>query len=391
MNFRVDQKIIPRMEKELVRLRKEIHQNPETSGEEEKTAERIKKELQACRADEIYTGIGGHGVLAIFRCSSEKPEKRLLFRAELDAVSIQEETDLPYQSSNKDAMHGCGHDGHMTILIGLANELYKNRPEEIDVYLLFQPSEETGEGAARVLKDERFKKLEIDHGFALHNLPGFAENNIILRSGPFAAGSVGLDISVEGTFSHAAYPERGLNPAVTVANLIQKIDGVMQTFRDENESNKVVCTYIKMGERAFGISPGKAQVGFTIRSASDEKLDVGIKLMYEIIKEVSQSFKGDVSVEKVEPFRATINSEKGYEVVKTVSKNKGLNLQELEAPFPWSEDFGEFGQKFPITIFGLGAGEDTPPLHSEKYDFNDALIPAGIAMFRGIVDYYQSL
>lgn len=379
------------MESDLAHLRQEIHQNPEISGKEEKTAERIKQKLRACNADEIYTGIGGHGVMATFKCSSGDPKKTLLFRAELDAISVQEETGLPYQSNRNGVMHGCGHDGHMTILIGLAKELRKQRPEEIDVCLLFQPAEETGEGAARVLEDEMFKKLEIDHGFALHNLPGFSEKSIISKSGPFAAGSVGLDISVIGTFSHAAYPERGLNPAVVVAKLVKKIETEMQTFRDENESNKIVCTYINMGERAFGISPGKAQLGFTIRSAFDEKLDAGVKLVYEIIKETKRSFDGEIIVEKAEPFRATINSEEGADIVKKISDRKELNYVHLETPFPWSEDFGEFGRQFPIAIFGLGAGEEKPPLHSEKYDFNDKLIPTGVTMFRGIVDYYQSL
>lgn len=380
------------MESELVDLRKEIHQNPEISGEEKQTAERIKQELQKCNADEIYTGIGGYGVLAKFACSSAAPQKTLLFRAELDAISVHEEADLPYQSNKKDVMHGCGHDGHMTILIGFAKELSKNRPENIDVWLLFQPAEETGEGAARVLEDETFRELKIDHGFALHNLPGFPEKSIVSKPGPFAAGSVGLDISVTGTFSHAAYPERGLNPAATVAKLVQKIEEEMQTFRNDDKSNKIVCTYIKMGERAFGISPGKALAGFTIRSAFDDKLDVGVKLVYEIIKEVRKGFEGKITTREVEPFRTTINSDIGAEVIKKVSeKQQDVTYQELDVPFPWSEDFGEFCRQFPISMFGLGAGEEKPPLHSEKYDFNDELIPAGIAMFRGIVDYYRSL
>lgn len=379
------------METDLVRLRKEIHQNPEISGNEKETSERIIKELQLCNPDELITGIGGYGVLAKFDCSSGEPSKKLLFRAELDAISVQEETGIPYHSINEGAMHGCGHDGHMAILIGLARELKKNPRKNVDVWVLFQPSEETGEGAARVLEEERFKNLEIDHGFALHNLPGFRKKSIISKPGHFAAGSVGLDISVQGTFSHAAYPERGLNPGITVSKLVQEVEKEMQTFRDEDESNKIVCTYIKMGERAFGISPGKAQVGFTIRSAFDEKLNVGVQLVYEIIKEIKRSFEGEILVEQVEPFCATINSDEGAKVVRQVCKQNRLPYQELDAPFPWSEDFGEFGRQFPITIFGLGAGDEKPPLHSEKYDFDDGLIPVGITMFKGIVDYYQSL
>lgn len=379
------------MNLDLTNLRKELHQHPEVSAQEEKTADRIKKELQKLQPDEIQTGIGGHGVLALYKCKSGEAQKTILFRAELDAISVQEETGLPYRSNNENAMHGCGHDGHMAILIGLAKRLADKRPPNTDVYLLFQPAEETGEGAAKVLEDSNFRNLKVDHGFALHNLPGFSANTVISKEGTFAAGSVGIEMTVKGTFSHAAYPEKGVNPSGTVARLIQKIDKQMQAFRSKSDGNKLVCTYIKMGERAFGISPGKARVGFTIRSESDEDLGDGVRQIRKIIEEVEESFDGEINAEEVEPFRATVNSKKGAEIVKKVSELQGFNYQTLEQPFPWSEDFGEFRRQFPIVIFGLGAGEDKPPLHSEKYDFNDELIPVGIAMFAGIVDSYASL
>lgn len=379
------------MQDNLTELRKEIHQHPEVSGEEEKTADRIQKELKKFNPDEILTGLGGHGVLAHFKCTAGNPKKTILFRAELDAISVREETDLPYQSNNEDAMHGCGHDGHMTILIGLAKWLDEHRPDGIDVYILFQPAEETGEGAAMVLDDSRFQDLAIDHGFALHNLPGFPEKAIICREGTFAAGSVGIEVTIKGSFSHAAYPEQGLNPSGRVAELIRRIDQEMKGYREDQQGNKLVCTFIKMGERAFGISPGKAKVGFTIRSESDESLEKGVSRIRQIIDELNNSFEGEMTMNKVEPFRATVNNSEGSEIIKSVSKTLGFTYQKLQEPFPWSEDFGEFRHQFPITIFGLGAGEDRPPLHSEKYDFNDELIQVGIGMFSGIVDYYSSL
>lgn len=375
----------------LIDLRKSLHQDPEISGNEERTAERIKKELLACHPDEIQTGLGGQGILALFKCAEGEPDRRILFRAELDAVSVHEETNLPHQSKNKNAMHACGHDGHMAVLIGLAKKLAGDRPKKIDVYVLFQPSEETGEGAAKVLEDSRFQDLEIDHGFALHNLPEFPEKEVICKRGTFAAGSVGIEITIEGSFSHAAYPEKGINPARIVAQLIQQIDREMETFRSESDTNKLVCTYIKMGERAFGISPGKAKAGFTIRSESDNKLEQSVNHIFEIIEKTNQTFEGEISAEKVEPFRATVNDDEGVKIVKKVSEKKRLNYVELERPFPWSEDFGEFRRKFPITIFGLGAGEQKPPLHSEIYDFNDELIPVGVAILHGIIEYYEYL
>lgn len=379
------------MAPDLITLRKEIHQHPEVSGKEENTADRIQKVLEKFNPDEILTGLGGYGVLAHFKCKTGNSKETILFRAELDAISVREETGLPYQSQKENVMHGCGHDGHMVILIGLAEWLAKNRPDEIDVYLLFQPAEETGEGAARVLEESRFQELKIDHGFALHNLPGFSEKTIICKEGTFAAGSVGIEVTVKGSFSHAAYPEKGLNPAGTVAGLVQRIDEEMGWFRSGHDGNKLVCTFIKMGERAFGISPGRAEVGFTIRSESDENLEKAVSRIKDIIDELKSSFKGDIIVKEVEPFRATVNSSEGAKIIQNVSDQKTFSYQELEEPFPWSEDFGEFRRQFPITIFGLGAGEESPPLHSEKYDFNDELIRVGIEMFSGIVDYYSSL
>ncbi len=335
--------------------------------------------------------MGGDGIVARFNSIADRPKKRILFRAELDAVAVQEETGLPHQSKKEEAMHACGHDGHMAILTGLAQKLKQKRPDNVEIYLLFQPSEETGEGAARVLEDSRFQALDIDHGFALHNLPGFPENIIVNKEEAFAAGSVGIEISVKGSYSHAAYPEKGLNPASTVARLIQNIDSAMENFLSETEDNKLACTYIKMGERAFGISPGNAMIGYTIRSASDDALERGIELMEQAIGRIADTFGGEINSQQVEPFRTTINSKEGARIVQKICKEKGFSYKQLEQPFPWSEDFGEFRRQFPITIFGLGAGEEKPPLHSEKYDFNENLIPVGIELFAGIIEYYESL
>jgi amidohydrolase len=146
------------MTNHLIQLRKELHRAPELSGNEKSTASLIVRELKKCNPDEILEEVGGTGVAAVFRANKEKAEKAILFRAELDAIAVQEETRLPYQSKYNGIMHGCGHDGHMAILVGLGYYLKENPPESKDVVLLFQPAEETGEGAERVLADKRFQK-----------------------------------------------------------------------------------------------------------------------------------------------------------------------------------------------------------------------------------------
>jgi amidohydrolase len=375
---------------ELITIRKELHQFPERSGEEHDTAERIVAELNKSKADEITEKIGGYGVMALYKSETRPASKTILFRAELDAISVTEESGVPHQSKNSGVMHGCGHDGHMAILLGLSRHLQNNRPENTDVILLFQPAEETGEGAARILDDSRFASLEIDHAFALHNLPGFEENRIFVKDGSFACASTGVEISIKGEFSHAAYPEQGLNPSKAIARLLQEIESSLRPFREKEVLNKYAITFIRMGEPAWGISPGEAKLGVTIRSATDDGLEDGLNRLAGAINTTDEDFEGTITSRRVEPFAATINSDKGVEVLKKAASALSVPLQAMDHPFPWSEDFGEFRRQFPITIFGLGAGKNHPHLHSEKYDFNDNLTPAGVKIFTEILDCFDS-
>lgn len=373
----------------LITLRKELHRYPELSGEESDTSQRIIRELEKYEPSQIIKGVGGDGVVAIFNSNDKKPDKTILFRAELDALPVNEATNVPYSSENEGIMHACGHDGHMAILIGLARELQKNRTECVRVILLFQPAEETGKGALKVMKNGQFKQLTIDHGYALHNLPGFEENKLYIRSNSFASASVGVEVTIKGENSHAAYPEQGMNPSNVVAGIIKTINENFRDFSKPNSGSKYAVTYIKMGERAFGMSPGEASIGLTFRSETDELLKKSLDWVENIVKCEANSFSGKITSHRVEPFPATINSSEGCEIVKSAAREMGVEVVNLENPFPWSEDFGRLGGKFPITLFGLGSGKDSAPLHSEKYDFNDSLLPTGVNLFKAIIDYYS--
>jgi amidohydrolase len=371
---------------QLTEFRKELHRRPELSGHEEATAKKVAAFLESLKPDELITGLGGTGVMARFEPSGE-PVQTILFRAELDAIAVEEESDIPHRSANPGIMHGCGHDGHMTILAGLAMEVSRNRPVRTRVLVLYQPAEETGEGAQRVLADDRFKQLQIDHAFALHNLPGFPENSIVVRSGVFASASAGFEVRWKGRSSHAAYPEHGINPAAAMTSFLIKTEEYLAGFRSSGPQNKAVNTFIRLGEPAFGISPGSGKAGFTLRSPDDEILNKAIETLKELADETTAGFDGNVETETVEPFAATVNSREGVRVVMEVAERSGLQIIEQPEPFPWSEDFGRFGEKCPVTLFGLGAGESSEPLHSEHYDFNDSLIPAGTGIFSEILQY----
>ena len=374
------------MTNKLISLRHKLHQQPELSGSESSTSQIVMDELKKFEPDSIIGNLGGYGVLARFDPKNEDVRQRILIRAELDAIAVNEETDVDYRSETADVMHGCGHDGHMAILIGVAEKLKQNRPGFTEITLLFQPSEETGEGAGKVLEDNRFKALKIDHGYALHNLPGFDEGAIVIKDGVFACASAGVEITFKGRSSHAAYPEQGVNPAAILTNFLSEIHDRFDKIRDIEKSTKAVTTYIHLGERAFGINPGVAKAGFTIRSADDHVITEEIEWIKKKINDLRGSFPGNIGINEVEPFASTVNSKTGNQVIQRAVTKLGMDIKSLHEPFPWSEDFGSFRTKFPITLFGIGAGLDHPPLHSEKYDFNDRLITKGIELYSTLIE-----
>lgn len=364
----------------LTEIRKDLHRKPEPSGNESATARFIAEKLTEMNPDRIETGVGGNGVMALFSSESET-NRTLLFRAELDAIAVHEDAGKAHRSENEGVMHGCGHDGHMAILLGLASLLSEKRSELADIWLLFQPAEETGEGALQVMGDSQFEEISPDHAYALHNLPGFRENTVLIRDGVFAAASVGLEVKFSGSSSHAAYPEQGVNPSSEMANFILEVENRLSSFKNSDPINKVVNTYIQLGEPAYGISPGSGRLGYTIRSSSDILLNSAVETIEKLAAKAGETFDGSLSWKRIEPFAATINELGSSDIIKKAAERAGLEVEEMQEPFPWSEDFGEFRKKCPITLFGLGSGADHPPLHSETYDFNDELIPAGVGLF----------
>ena len=367
--------------KEIQKIRQTLHKYPELSGSESETASFVKGYLDRFDADEIISGIGGAGLLGIFNGEFPGEGPTILIRAELDALAIHEASSLSYASENSGVMHACGHDGHMAMVLGVAKWLKNNRPKYGRIILLFQPAEETGLGAEAMLSDEKFSSISVDRAIALHNLPGYKKNSVFIKDGTFASASVGLKIEFRGQSSHAAYPGEGINPAFAISEFVQKIENLKELARSHDTFRVLTVTYIKLGEPAFGINPGHGEMGVTVRAETDAGITDLIADVENEIESVKELFEGDVSFEKREPFSATVNDAEGVEQFKAVAEKVDTDLQYLEYPFAWSEDFGEFRKKCPITLFGLGAGEQVPALHSENYDFDDDLISVGTTIF----------
>lgn len=370
-------------ESELRALRQKLHAAPELSDQEEQTALTIRELLEAQRPDELLTGLGGHGIVATFR--GAEPGPHTMIRCELDGLPIPEQLDIPHASRNAGVAHKCGHDGHMTILAGLAAWLGAQRPARGSVHLLFQPSEETGQGAARLLAAPRFSALPIDRVFALHNLPGFASGSIVWRAGTFAAASRGLWIELHGTTAHAAEPERGRSPALAMAELIQLLSAIPRQHAPLHEAAKVTVIHARLGEIAFGTTPGEAQVLATLRAHSDEQMAALSEVAESDARRVAATYELQADVRWTEEFPATVNDSASGAIVLSAARQNDLAVVSVPQPFFWSEDVGHLTKKFSGALFGLGAGEAHPPLHHPDYDFPDELLPLGVGMFRTII------
>lgn len=369
---------------ELRTLRRHLHAHPEVSGTEQQTAKRVVEWLQKCSASNIEVGIGGHGIVATW--DSGQPGKTLMFRAELDALPIQEINDFEHRSRIEGVSHKCGHDGHATILCGLAKNLSIHPPSSGKVHLLFQPAEENGEGAKAMLADEKFKNYAPDYVFALHNLPSYALGEVVVKGGTFTAAVNSIIISLQGKTSHAAEPEHGLNPALALSQILMESLALAHNHPEDEDMKVVTPVYVHMGELAYGISAGSAEVHLTLRCWNDENLRKLESDVETISMDIAKTEGLEVSFKYTQSFHANQNNSEAVAYVSESAAVQKMALIERDFPFKWGEDFGLFTAKYKGCMFGLGSGEKLPALHNPDYDYPDDLTEYGVKIFSGIME-----
>ena len=370
----------------LVELRHALHRQAELSSHEERTARLIDDFMRICGPDRVLHRLGdgrrpSHSAAYIFE--GEPPGPTVLLRCELDALPIAETLALDYASTRDGVSHKCGHDGHMAILAGVAADLARRRPDRGCAVLFFQAAEETGEGAAQSLADDRLAALAPDAAVALHNLPGRDLGEVVLREGTFNCASVGLVAEFFGETSHAAEPAAARSPRAAIARLLHELPTLPAHLPD---GALLTVTHACLGEPTLGITPGAATLMATLRAWSDETLDRLVERAEAAMEEAALAGDVSVAIERREPFRAMQNAPRLVESVDRAARALGLETTRLDEPLRWSEDFAEFGARYPSVLFGLGSGVEQPPLHSPLYDFPDQLIEPGVRLMRRIVD-----
>ena len=367
----------------LIELRHILHAHPELSGNEKLTNKILNEWVKQTKPDLLIEKIGGYGLAAVYK--GAQPGKRILIRGDIDALHIPEPKDLEYRSQNPGISHKCGHDGHATILCGLAQWLGEQRPDNGEVVLLFQPAEETGQGATAILNDPQFEQIKPDVAYGLHNLPGFEKGKVMLRKGCFAAASFGLKLCFDGRTAHASQPETGHSPSELLALLIHQLEKKRELLKEVKPLTTFVITHTVLGEETFGVAPGHAEIWLTLRSYDDHNLNVMASQIIDLCRAKAKDHLFDFSFSEHEAFAATNCDDHCIQTIEQAAINLELSIGHLEEPFRWSEDFGRFGNVCPIGFFGLGSGLDQPALHNPEFDFPDDILETGMTMFLEII------
>ena len=368
---------------ELKTIRQKIHAHPELSGEEKNTAHIVHEFLQQCEPAKIYAKVGGNGIIAQFGQGNARPS--LMFRADMDALPIEEVNTFDYRSTVQGVSHKCGHDGHTSILLGLARVLSQNPQQKAKIFLLFQPSEEDGRGAKAVIRDPVFSIVKPDFMYAFHNLPGFPLNDIIVKDNSFTAAVKSLVVKLNGKTAHAGEPENGLNPAACIAEIILAAKEFSNNQPELSDFSLITPIHIRMGEIAYGISAGEGEVHFTIRTWTQENMQKLAAQLVDSTKTIARRHKLSADFTWTHEFAANENDTGAVENICRSAESLSLNINERQHPFKWGEDFGLFTQHIKGAMFGIGSGVKCPALHNPDYDFPDAIIATGINMFYQII------
>lgn len=377
---------------DIARFRRQLHARPELSENEVNTAASIIERLAPTRPTATIDRLGTMrtGICAIY--DSGQPGPAVLIRAELDALPIQETNTFGHRSVSAGVSHKCGHDGHMATLVAVADGLRARPIARGKVYLLFQPAEETGTGAAAVLADPRFRALDTpDFVYAFHNVPKYPLGQVLLRRGLFAMGSVGFIARYRGKTSHSSYPEHGINPSAAVTGLVTAVNRLDGTLSDIVSAPILgTVSYAQLGTAEtgpnFGTTPGEGVVMGVIRAHRTDDLE----RVRDELAAVARTHATDGGLEHDlswhEAFAATESSDECVATVEAAASATGLDVAYLDAPFRWSEDFGYFTTAFNGAFFGLGSGTGQPQLHDDGYDYPDELIGIGASIYRAIID-----
>ncbi|MFN3765024.1 MAG: M20 aminoacylase family protein [Aliihoeflea sp.] len=369
---------------ELTAIRRDFHANPEIGFEETRTAGIVAEKLKSWGI-EVHTGLGKTGVVGVLQGKGGS-ERAVGLRADMDALPMDEETNLPWRSTAPGKFHGCGHDGHTTMLLGAARYLAETRDFSGKAVFIFQPAEEGLGGARAMLADGLFEQFPCDEIYGMHNNPLAAPNKVGVKPGPAMAGSTFFDIHVKGVGSHGAMPHHSKDPIVAVTSLVQSLQSIVSRNVPAVKPAVLSVTQIHSGS-AYNVVPDKAVICGTIRYFDDEVKELIHARIRAMCEGYSKMFDIEVEPDLREIFTVLMNDDKLSEAyLDAASDIVGVdNITHENELVMGSEDFADMLKAVPGAYCTIGHGGDVP-VHNPGFVFDDAILPVGASVMARIIE-----
>ncbi len=374
---------------ELTAFRRDLHSHPELGFEERRTAGRVVEALKLAGVDEVHEGIGKTGVVGVIRGRGTS-SRMIGLRADMDALPLTEENEFHWRSATRGLMHACGHDGHTTMLVGAARYLAESRNFDGSAVLIFQPGEEGYGGAKVMIEDGLFDRFNVESVFAMHNWPSLPAGMIGINNGPMMAAADRIEITVHGKGGHGAHPYLAVDPVLVAGHIITAVQSLVSRNVNPIDSAVVSLCSLQAGDPgAFSVIPREVRIVGTARSFRPEVQNLIEERLARLVESVAIAFGATATVNYHRSYPATINSRVEAVFAGDVAASiVGEERVERELrPSMGAEDFSFMLQVKPGAYMRLGqGGEGSCFLHSSRYDFNDAVLPLGAAVFAGLIE-----
>ena len=383
---------------EITAFRRDLHAHPELGFEEFYTAARVQESLKVCGVDEIHTGIGKTGVVALIKGRQNTTGQMLGLRADMDALPMAEHNDFAWKSATSGLMHGCGHDGHTAMLVGAARYLTETRNFDGTAVLIFQPGEEGYAGAKAMIVDGLFERFPVQAVYGMHNWPAMRPGTIGINPGPMMAAADRVTIEITGRGGHGAHPYQTVDPVLVAAHIITAVQSIVSRNVRPLESAVISLCGMRAGDLgAMSVIPDNATLVGTVRTFSPVVQALVERRLSEMCQAVALGFGATATVHYERMYPATINSATEAQFAGDVAQSlvgRERVVRDLE-PSMGAEDFSFMLQVKPGAYMRIGQGEENGIgscfLHNSRYDFNDAILPLGAALHASLVEHAMPL
>jgi hippurate hydrolase len=386
---------IARWQDAFTAFRRDLHAHPELGFEEERTARVVSEALAALRI-EHHSGIGRTGVVAVIRGKRDTRDATVGLRADMDALPMQEENEFAHRSRYEGRMHGCGHDGHTTMLLAAARYLAETRDFDGTAYLIFQPGEEGHAGAKAMIADGLFERFPAQQVFALHNWPGLPPGKIGITPGPAMAAADRIEIVIDGRGGHGAHPHAAIDSVLVAGHIITAAQSIVARNVSPIDTAVVsLCSMQAGNPGAMSVIPSHARLVGTVRTFRPATQDMIERRLHELVGSIAAAFGAKATLRYERVYPATVNHDAPAAFAMQVAEQLvgADNVVRNLDPSMGSEDFSFMLQAKPGAFARLGQGgaEGGCFLHNSRYDFNDDVIPLGAGYLAALAEQAMPL